>query len=232
MNNIISDICLHIVSVFEKDGTVLDYGEVLNKFENFVTNKTLVTENRDILDRIYNRCISDKKLMEFTVTKLYGSMNEGFYNPFLRDEEQGVLGEDEYILVDNDRKVENEDGAEVDEIKINDDCVNGKIYYKDGKMYSGVNIKRGDVIEICPVVRLDRESMCSRSIRDMAFQLSINKDDYGIPLGYANVYRTNLESKEDGNIDYEYPESSEIIKFVAARDIDPNEELILRVEDE
>ena len=231
-NKIITDACKHIVHVFEADGTHLDYGEVLNKFEHLTMNESLVRKNKKILDRIYCKCISNKKLMEFVVTQLYGKLNEGFYNPF-NDEGQEDTGiyEDEYIVGDENAEARDDDGKKQEEILVNDQCINGKIFFKDGKIYSGVNLFRGDVVEICPIVPLDKVSMCARPVRDLAFQISEKDPDlYGIPFGYANFYRTTDETGTKGNVDYEYPEQGDFMKIIAIENICPNEELVLRVE--
>lgn len=231
MSSILSDICHHIVNVFESDGTSLDYGEVLNKFEHFTNNEKLVNENKDDLSRIYNRCISDKKLIEFVVTKLYSKLNEGFYNPFVSDEDQTDIFEDDYINIEPSNDIKDENGNEIDKVYIDNNCVGGKIYYKDGKMFSGVNIEKGGVVEICPVIPIDKTALCSRSVRDIAFEISPN-DEWGVPMGYANMYRTTEQTGTSGNIDYEYPEMSDVMRFVAIDDIKPNDELVLRVEED
>lgn len=232
-NRIISDVCKHIVNVFESDGTNLEYGEVLNKFEHFLMNESLVRKNSDVLNRIYGKCISNKKLMEFVVTQLYGKLNEGFYNPFSEEgDEESDPFYDDYIEIDDDSSVADQDGNQVEKVLVNDDCINGKVYYKDNKMYSGVNMSSGDVVEICPVVPMDYVSMCSRPVRDLSFLISDKEEKYGVPFGYANFYRTSQDSGLEGNVDYEYPEESPVMRIIAIKDIKPNDELVLLVMDD
>lgn len=225
MNTLNLDIARHISKVYSDRR--LDEGEVLNKFEHLLSNKSLYESNRDMIDRLCYKVATDSEIVEFVDNVLYSQVNEGFYNPFDDDINDNISDDIRGVMpINNEIIVKDADEVPIKRIKKWDSNVNGKIYCSKGKMYSGRYFVPNDVIEECPVVVINNEGMFSRTVRDMAFQLYPDKDVYGIPMGYANCYE--FSDGSDANVDYEYDPSEGVIRIIAITNIKPNKLLILR----
>lgn len=231
-NSLVNDIVSHIVNVYNRlNENKLEYGEVLNKFEHFLSNDTLCSLNEGTVSRLYSKMIEDEEVVSFVNNALYGVLNEGFYNPFSDDEHE--LGDTDFISdikVADGVVVKDRDNCPIKRIKKWDTNVNGKIVFRgDKRIYSGLNFLAGDIIEECPVKKLRADAMYSRDIRDLAFQLYPDKEEYGLPMGYANYYATAYDVKDVPNVDYEYDPSEGIIRIIAIRNIKKGDLLVLRV---
>lgn len=232
MNTLNLDIAKHIVNVYKK--RKLDEGEVLNKYEHLLSNKVLYENNIDMVNKLSYKVATDEEVINFVDKLLYSALNEGFYNPY--DDDTKYLDNadkdiKDVIPVNNEIIVKDSDGSPIKGVRRWDSNVNGKIYCRGGKMYSGRRFIPNDVLEECPVIVINNEGMFSRTVRDMAFQLYPDKEIYGIPLGYANCY--DVDTKGDkGNVDYEFEPTEGIIRIIAISDIKPNNLLILRASED
>lgn len=230
MNTLYLDIAKHLTELYNKNNSdnKVNEGEVLNKFQNLISSDELYRRNKPVLDKLFSKCISDEESLKFANT-LFSKVNEGFYNPFDGAEEDDDISAtaDDIISVEpvnNQIIIRDKDENPIHGIRRWDSNVNGKVYCKDGKMYSGRRFIPGDVLEECPVVEINNEGLFSRTVRDMAFQLYPDKEVYGIPMGYANCYDNGV----NGNVDYEYDPEEGILRIIAISNIKPNNLLVLR----
>lgn len=233
MNTLYLDIAKHLTKIYNKSHSenIVNEGEVLNKFQNLISNDELYKRNKAVLDKLFNKCISDDESLDFA-NILFSNVNEGFYNPFDNDanDDMSPISDDiiSVVPVNNQIIVRDKDANSIRGIRRWDTNVNGKVYCKDGKMYSGRRFIPGDILEECPVIEINNEGLFSRTVRDMAFQLYPDKEIYGIPLGYANCYNNDI----NGNVDYEYDPDEGIIRIIAISNIKPNNLLVLRTTDD
>lgn len=232
INEISYNICKRLTenyNTYVSDNVSL--GEVLGKFESLVNDEKLNEQYHDTLEKLYyNRLSKAKSIMFVNVLR---SMNENFQNPFYTGEdvydENNVIDHTELVI--DKKALSPESDYPIMKVGIWDSNVNGKIMCNPGGkegMYSGAHFIEGDTIEECPIREINKLSMYSEDVRDISFELEPGSDRYGIPQGYANVYRTT--DGDDGNIDYEYIPKTHKIRFYAIKRIKPNEELVLRVQ--
>jgi uncharacterized protein len=96
---------------------------------------------------------------------------------------------------------------------------------KDRGMFAKVRIKKGEVIEVCPVILLPLKD---RSAVDKTFLFNYYfywgpKNQPAIALGYGSLYNHSYEP----NAEYEEESNSKHLVFTALRDINPDEEITI-----
>jgi len=106
-----------------------------------------------------------------------------------------------------------------------------KIYCADSKIENGgrgifafANIEKGEIIERCPIIVIneDEVKLLEKSeLLNYYFMWGENKEKVAICLGFGSLYNHSYEP----NATYEkFPEDN-LIKFVAIKDIEKNEEI-------
>ena len=67
----------------------------------------------------------------------------------------------------------------------------------------------------------------SQPVRDLCFQ--IDAETYAIPFGYAIFYNDSINTKSEGNVDYQWDEKSCTLTFKAIKKIEEGEPLVINV---
>lgn len=106
--------------------------------------------------------------------------------------------------------------------------MNNKIVIKETKkkgrgVFATARIKKGEVIEVCPVVVLpykDRKLIDKTKVHDYYFYWG-PKNQPAIALGYGSIYNHSYEP----NAEYDQNVKKKIITFTALRNIDKGEEI-------
>lgn len=151
-------------------------------------------------------------------------INEGFENPF-DDVDDDTINTRYDDFVDD----EVDDKMRISGVRLWKKDINGKIFYKNGRMFAGKFFGVGDTIEKCPVRLIYDKDMYSENIRDFAFTIDKRNGIYAIPFGYASFYRNSNECNIDPNADYEYidDESGNYIRIFSTKNIKKNHEIVL-----
>lgn len=213
------------------------YKSFIKKIESYVSeydfrlNHFLVFDSKYYGDKlqivIYNfKDMNDSENDYIAAQLIYNTkskINEGFENPFVNNETNN-----------------NEDTELINNIKPKKDNLITKVELWDSnrrlnqikclrnKVIANTKFFKGDIVEAAPVITLSHEDLYSKNIRDIVFDISPGK--FGIPLGYSSIYRTSADTRNEPNIDYKYDiENNELI-FVATKNIDKGEELIIAVD--
>jgi hypothetical protein len=85
-----------------------------------------------------------------------------------------------------------------------------RVYFYRGSVYSQQRFLPGDIIEICPCREISKNSLYSREVRDLAFE--VDEDYYVIPFGYCEHYDVVDSYNSEPNCDYEWnPDDKTII---------------------
>src|SRR5574344_1921325 len=93
--------------------------------------------------------------------------------------------------------------------KINTDNCN-RIIMKNNSIYSNTTFYPKDIIEICPCKIVHNESLFSRDVRDIVFEITPNKE-WAIPFGYVQYYNVS-DNSDIINCDYIFdPNTNNII---------------------
>ena len=134
----------------------------------------------------------------------------GFYNPFDDDVKSEPIA-----LKDT--------GNYLDKAK-EDFNINKLKWSRSGdsfKVKANSKFRKGEIVEICPVIIVDSTAKNVEKIKDILFEIDKNKDQYGLVLGYGALYTHS----ETPNLDFAYKASTKHMYFIARRNIKENEEL-------
>lgn len=97
--------------------------------------------------------------------------------------------------------------------------------YTDGKsVYAYKSFLPGDIIEICPCKVFSNQSLYSREIRDLVFEIAYDK--FAMPFGYATIYDL-ANDPSLANCDYFWDANTECIIIKATKKIKKGERLFL-----
>ena len=100
----------------------------------------------------------------------------------------------------------------------------------DGRnVYSAHKFTPGDIIEFCPCRSVDKQSLYSKDVRDMVFEVEPN-EKYVIPMGYCQYYDLGDNYGKTPNCDYEWDSDRECIVIRATRKIQKGDLLIINIE--
>ena len=91
-------------------------------------------------------------------------------------------------------------------------------------VFAKVAIKKGEVIERCPVIAIpehDAEHVNHSILATYIYYLGKTKERLFLALGYGSLYNHTYEP----NARYKEHAAEEIIEFIALRDIKPQEEI-------
>ena len=99
----------------------------------------------------------------------------------------------------------------------------GETVYADARFYPG------DIVEICPCREISKQSLYTRDVRDMVFE--IQKDErYVIPMGYCQYYAILDSFHREPNCDWKWDAQKKAIVIRAVKKIQKGEELVLNIE--
>jgi len=82
---------------------------------------------------------------------------------------------------------------------------------------------KGEIVEIAPVIFVGVEAKAVPRLKDYIFEIDKNKQQYGVVLGYAMLYRDSQKP----NITFAYNKSNRQMYFIANRTINAGEELTI-----
>lgn len=101
-------------------------------------------------------------------------------------------------------------------------CSDGKSVYSRSQFYPG------DIIEICPTRAIDKNSLYSRAVRDIVFEV-IPNEEFVVPFGYCQYYDVITKHTPEPNCDYCWDPVTKTIVIRALNKIDKNTRLILNI---
>jgi hypothetical protein len=93
-------------------------------------------------------------------------------------------------------------------------------------VFTGVPIKKGDLIEICPVIVMKKGEiplLDKTTLYDYYFLWGDDQEQSAIALGYGSLYNHAAPSNADYGMDFDY----ETIEIQAIRDIEAGEEITI-----
>lgn len=103
------------------------------------------------------------------------------------------------------------------------------VYYDGNSVYSNAKFYTGDIIEICPSRRIEKNSLYTKDVRDMVFEIEPNTL-FVIPMGYCQYYNIIDKQHPEANCDYEWDDGKHSIVIRALCTIPKNSRLILNIE--
>lgn len=100
----------------------------------------------------------------------------------------------------------------------------------DGEsVYSNCKFYPGDIIEVCPCRTVSKNSLYSRDVRDMVFEVTPD-EDFVIPMGYCQFYDIITRKNKIANCDYEWNPINRTIVIRAINKVNKHEKLVLNIE--
>lgn len=97
--------------------------------------------------------------------------------------------------------------------------------YTDGKsVYAYKTFMPGDIVEICPCKVFSDQSLYSRELRDLVFEIAYNK--FAMPFGYATIYDLANDPLL-ANCDYLWDANTECVIIKATKRINKGDKLWL-----
>ena len=91
-------------------------------------------------------------------------------------------------------------------------------------VYAACDIKKGEVIETCPIIKISKDEAAhlnKSSLVTYFFYFGKNKGDLLIALGFGSIYNHSYNP----NADYKIKPSKNIINFIALKDIEKDTEI-------
>ena len=104
-----------------------------------------------------------------------------------------------------------------------------RVYSDGNSVYSNAKFQLGDIIEVCPTRPIEKNSLYTREVRDMAFEVEPDTL-WVIPMGYCQYYNIIDKQHPEANCDYEWDENKKAIIVRALCTIPKNSRLILNLE--
>ena len=104
-----------------------------------------------------------------------------------------------------------------------------RVYSDGNSVYSNAKFQLGDIIEVCPTRPIEKNSLYTREVRDMAFEVEPDTV-WVIPMGYCQYYNIIDKQHPEANCDYEWDENKKAIIVRALCTIPKNSRLILNLE--
>lgn len=100
---------------------------------------------------------------------------------------------------------------------------NGESVFADTRFYPG------DIVEICPCREISKQSLYTRDVRDMVFE--VERDSrYVIPMGYCQYYAILDGFHKQPNCNWKWDAEKKAIVIRAIDKIQKGDELILDIE--
>lgn len=93
-------------------------------------------------------------------------------------------------------------------------------------VYARRNIKKGEIIEMCPVIEVSKHDMANLSESFLVtyfFYFGKNKERLAIALGFGSIYNHTYKP----NAKYEIKNTENRIDFIALNDIKKDEEITI-----
>jgi SET domain-containing protein len=113
----------------------------------------------------------------------------------------------------------------------------GKVYVKKSDIpdsgrgvFAGVNIKKGEVVEECPMIEIPKDELSRISegvLVNYIFFFGKNKEKAALALGFGSLYNHS----DKPNVVYKIKHEEEKIEFDALNDIKKYEELTINYKD-
>jgi len=89
-------------------------------------------------------------------------------------------------------------------------------------VFAAVPIRKGEVIERCPYIVIDDDDLQDENrLNDYLFTSPDVKTDYLVVMGFGMMYNHS----SDANSEWEIDDDNRFVRFSAARDIAPGEEI-------
>jgi len=160
--------------------------------------------------------MSEMKSVKIVSLDDYMKMNEDFFNPFEKDEEEKNRTPkhiaDAGGLFNPRKESFNLSRVEWSKRPGGDYTVTAKTQFA-----------RGEIIEICPLIILPDIVKTVDRLKDIVFEIDKKKSEYGLVMGYGSLYRHSNKP----NVDYAYNKRQRHMFFIANRTIQLNEELTI-----
>ena len=147
------------------------------------------------------------------------NLNEGFSNPFNNASKKNLESTEPPIINNTTKNL-------IKDVKLwNCNERLNKIKCVNNKIFANTKFFKDDIVEEAPVIILSNEDLYTKNIRNIVFDISPNK--FGIPLGYTSLYRKSSDTNKKHNLDFKYDLENNKLIFIANRNIDEGEELII-----
>ena len=104
-----------------------------------------------------------------------------------------------------------------------------RVFCDGSSVYSNAKFHCGDIVEICPVRDIEKNSLYTREVRDMAFEVEPDTK-YVVPLGYCQYYNIVDKQHPVANCEYEWDADKKVIVIRANCTIPKMSILILDLE--
>jgi len=149
-----------------------------------------------------------------TLEEYEQKLNEDFYNPF---EKTDIDTKPSHIA----------DKGGLMKVRKETFNINRVEYSKrangDYTVLSRTQFAKGEIVEICPVIIVGMETKAVPRLKDYIFEIDKNKQQYGLVLGYAMLYRHSITP----NIIFAYNKKNKQMYFMSASTIQAGEELTI-----
>lgn len=97
------------------------------------------------------------------------------------------------------------------------------------RVFANARFYPEDIIEICPCREISKQSLYTRDVRDMVFEIQKNQR-YVIPMGYCQYYSILDSFHREPNCDWEWDAHRNAIIIRAVKPIKRDDELVLNIE--
>ncbi|WQJ53265.1 MAG: hypothetical protein [Wendovervirus sonii] len=102
-----------------------------------------------------------------------------------------------------------------------------RVKFGGHSVFTNAKFYTGDIIEICPARTVGKESLYSKDMRDIVFEV-IPHEKWVVPFGYCQYYK-HADYKNDSNCSYEWDSKTGNIIIRALCNMPENTELVLQI---
>lgn len=103
-----------------------------------------------------------------------------------------------------------------------------RVFTDGSSVYSNAKFHCGDVVEICPARSIEKNSLYTKDVRDMAFEVA--PDVFVIPMGYCQYYNVVDAQHPEPNCTYEWDDKRKSVVIRALCTVPKASILILQIE--
>jgi len=142
--------------------------------------------------------------------------SDGFYNPFDENDLEEAKSKPMSLKDNGNYLGQSKDDFTLSKLK----------WSKSGssfKVKANSKFRKGEVVEICPVLLLGDSANSMDKIKDIVFEINAEKGQWGLVLGYGSMYTHS----DTPNLEFGYKASTRQMYFISRRAIKENEELTI-----
>lgn len=208
-----------IFNMLTSTSDVNGYDKWHNYLEGYITNDTRVVNDKNLKTMYSNTKIDDSFIPKDDYQQIMDDRTwnqKGIYESWFDAE---LVKYNQQI---KDRRKTDKNITKINMIERNSNAC--KVTTDGQHVYANAKFYPGDIIEIVPTRTIDKSSLYSKDMREIAFEVVPN-EEWVVPFGYCQYY--DLAETEEPNCDFLWDPAKRVIVIKAINKIGKYEKLIL-----